>query len=185
MTSTERPPILVLVGLMGSGKSTVARLIAGATGRTLVDTDELVERTEGRTVREIFALDGESRFRELESGALASALSVVPSVVAVAGGAVVSPANRELVEEKRRTGECVVVWLTAPVDVLVARSTGGVHRPLLDEGARGKLEAMENERLPVYAALADIVVDSTGDTPEGIAARIIEEVAELVGGPRG
>jgi len=101
---------LVLVGLMGAGKTTVGQMCAARLGRAFVDTDDLVETLAHASVSEIFASDGEARFRELEQQAVAEACaSPEPLVIACGGGAVLAPANRRLL---RAAG--TVVWLRAP-----------------------------------------------------------------------
>ncbi|MGH9000821.1 MAG: shikimate kinase, partial [Acidimicrobiia bacterium] len=107
--STQDELHLVLVGMMGSGKSSVGRRLARRLGRSFVDTDQLVEARRGLPIAEIFAADGEAAFRALESSAVAEALGASPpAVVAFGGGAILDPANRE----RARAG-AVVVWLWA------------------------------------------------------------------------
>lgn len=160
---------LVLVGLMGSGKSTVARLIGERLGRRVLDTDALVEEQTGRSVREIFEHDGEDTFRDLESAVLATALAAdVPSVIAGAGGIVLRPANRDLL----RASDARVVWLCADVATLLDRVRGGGHRPLLDADPEGTLQRMAETREPLYREVADAIVlvdgRSLGDVVEAV-----------------
>jgi shikimate kinase len=160
---------LVLVGLMGTGKTTVGRELARRLGRPLVDSDGQIEARTGRTVREIWEADGESTFRRLESEALAAAVdSAEPAVIAAAGGVVLDPGNRELL---RRAG--TVVWLDADADVLVARALSGEHRPLLDEDPERTLRAMARDRRPLYEDVSDHRVDITELTPVDAAERIL------------
>ena len=108
----------MLVGMMGSGKTTVGRLVAQRLGRRFVDSDEQVEARAGRTVREIFEAEGEAAFRALEAGALAEALAAPePAVVAAAGGVVLDPGNRRALREA-----ATVVWLRAGPGVLASRA---------------------------------------------------------------
>jgi shikimate kinase len=160
---------LVLVGLMGSGKSTVARLLGERLGRRVLDTDSLIEERTGRSVREIFSADGEDAFRDLESAVLADALaSDVPAVVAGAGGIVLRPANRQLL----RSSDARVVWLCADVATLLERVRGGGHRPLLDADPEGTLQRMAETREPLYREVADAIVlvdgRSLGDVVEAV-----------------
>src|SRR5580765_3268927 len=130
---------LVLIGLMGTGKTTVSRLAAARLGRPLVDSDALIESLTGRTVREIWAADGEAAFRVLETEALRGVLdSDVPAVIAAAGGVVLSADNRAALKSARAR----VVWLCASPDVLVGRVATGGHRPLLDDDPAGALARM-------------------------------------------
>ncbi len=160
---------LVLVGLMGTGKTTVGRIVADRLGRPLSDSDELVESRTGRTVREIFLDEGEPAYRVHETRALLDALaSTVPVVIAAAGGVVLSPENREAL----RAADACVVWLMADPAILVDRVTSAGHRPLLDDDPAGTLQRMFREREPLYREVADTVVDVDG--------REVSEVVEAV-----
>lgn len=149
---------LVLVGMMGSGKSTVARLVAERLGRPVIDTDQLVESGSGRSIRAIFAEDGEPTFRHLESEALGAALAgEVPAVIATGGGVVLADANRAAL----RTSLARVVWLCADPSTLLERlrpSMRSGHRPLLDHDPAGTLQRMCAEREPLYREVADAIV---------------------------
>lgn len=160
---------LVLVGLMGTGKSTVGRLLAHRLARPLIDTDDEVERRAGRSVREIFASDGEEEFRRLERDVLADALAdPTPSVVAAAGGVVLSQENRG----RLRTSPCRVVWLRASPRALVPRVRGGGHRPLLDADPESTLVSMAETREALYREVADLTVDVEAMSP----AEVVEAV---------
>jgi shikimate kinase len=146
---------LVLVGMMGAGKSTVARLVAERLGRRVVDSDAVIEARTGRTVREIFADEGEASFRALESETLLAALDEPePAVIAAAGGVVLSAVNRDALRRSRAR----VVWLCAEPATLVARVASGGHRPLLDDDPAGTLRRMYDEREPLYREVADAIV---------------------------
>lgn len=161
---------LVLVGLMGSGKSTVGRLLAERLGRPLLDTDDEIERRTGRSVREIFAADGEDAFRAVEADVVADALAHdTPSVVAAAGGVVLSERTRALL----RDPSCRVVWLAAPVGVLVGRTRRGDHRPLLDDDPASRLAAMADARDALYREVADQIVSVEGRTPADVVEAIL------------
>jgi shikimate kinase len=160
---------LVLVGMMGSGKSTIARIVGDRLGRPVVDSDQLVEERTGRTVREIFATDGEPAFRALETEVLRDALeSTTPSVIAAAGGVVLSAENRRLLADS----DARVVWLCADPATLVERVKGGGHRPLLDADPAGTLQRMYVEREPLYREVADAIVlvdhRSVGEVVEAV-----------------
>ena len=160
--------------MMGSGKTTVGRLVAVRLGWTFVDSDEQVCQRTGRTVREIFETDGEAAFRKEESAALRSAAHGNPdgpAVVAVAGGAVLDPANRAVL---RQTG--AVVWLEAPATVLAGRvHAGSDHRPLLGDTAdpEHRLAELAAQRAPLYAELADRVLDVTAKNPTQLSEDIL------------
>ncbi|MDP9463001.1 MAG: shikimate kinase [Actinomycetota bacterium] len=146
---------LVLVGLMGAGKTTVGRIAADRLGRQLVDSDAVIERATGRTVREIFAEDGEDVFRTLETAALLEALAdPEPAVIAAAGGVVLREENRAALKQANAR----VVWLCATPAVLVERVTSSGHRPLLDGDPAGTLQHMYDTRESLYREVADAIV---------------------------
>jgi shikimate kinase len=162
---------LVLVGLMGTGKSTVGRVLAQRLQREFVDTDAAVEARAGRTVRQIFASDeGEPGFRRLETAVLLDALSSVPPVViAAAGGVVLAPENRAAL----RSASAKVVWLSAEPALLVGRVKAAGHRPLLDADPEGMLATMAVDRQPLYREVAHVVVSVDGRTPADIADAVL------------
>jgi shikimate kinase len=160
---------LVLVGMMGAGKSTVGRILAQRLGRPLIDTDQCIEASTGRTVREIFANEGEPAFRALETQVLRESLEQDdPSVIAAAGGVVLDPQNRRLLVDS----DARVVWLCADTALLVERVRNGTHRPLLDEDPTTVLERMAETRGDLYREVADLIVTVDG--------RPASEVAEAV-----
>ena len=165
--------VIVLVGLMGTGKSTVARILAERTDTTVADTDRMVEAAAGRTVREIFEESGEEAFRDAETAALAGALDGGAGVVAVAGGAVTRERNRAMLLESRRNGRSVVVWLRAQPEVLAERTAHGRHRPLLDGDALGNLARLSAERREWYAEVSDHVVDTDGRSLDEVATEVL------------
>jgi 5-deoxy-5-amino-3-dehydroquinate synthase len=167
---------VVLVGMMGAGKTTVGRHLAARLERRLVDSDELIEARTGRTVREIFEADGEAAFRALETEALVDALaSPEPLVVAAAGGVLLRAENREALA---RSG-ARVVWLRADPTVLAARATRGTHRPLLDGDPEGAMRRLLPEREPLYRHAADLVVDTDRLSPAEVTQRIAEALAGI------
>jgi len=146
---------LVLVGMMGVGKTTVGRIVGERLGRRVVDSDQVIEARTGRTVREIFASDGEAAFRALETEALIEALTEQePLVIAAAGGVVLSEQNRSAL----RDSPSKVVWLCADPATLADRVRSGGHRPLLDDDPEGVLQKMFAERTPLYRQVADAIV---------------------------
>jgi shikimate kinase len=161
---------LVLVGLMGAGKTTVGRRCADALGRPFVDTDDVVVSLAGVPFDELWAREGEARFRELERDAVAQVCaSPEPLVVATGGGAVVDPVNR-----RRLRASGTVVWLRAPVPVLAARVGPGDGRPLLAGGAPGALARLESLRAAAYEAAAHIAVDTEALDVEQVAAAVVD-----------
>ncbi len=163
---TER---ILLVGMMGAGKTTTGRLAAGKLGWKYLDSDAEVQRQTGLTVPEIFARDGETAFREAETDVLRRACeSPEPVVVSVAGGALLRPENRVLVRASGR-----VVWLRARVETLARRVGDGAGRPLLDGDPAAALRQLEVVRRPLYTEVADDIIDVDDLSPEEVATRIV------------
>lgn len=159
---------VVMIGMMGAGKTSVGRLVAALMGRPFCDSDAQVLARTGETVPQIFAERGEAAFRAEERAVLATALvGPVRSVIAVAGGAVFDPDSRRRI---RRGG--VVVWLRARPATLAARVGSGEGRPLLGEDPAGALAHLDAMRRPVYRSLADATVDVDGTGPFEVAARV-------------
>jgi shikimate kinase len=160
--------IVYLVGMPGSGKSTVGAELAGRLGVPFVDLDVEIARRDGRSITEIFEGDGEAGFRALEAKELLEASTHDPAVIACGGGVVLEPANRITL---RNTGTCV--FLDVPLDVLAARVPPDADRPLIR--AAGDLERILAEREPLYREFAANVVDGSGD-PGEVADAIVEEL---------
>lgn len=165
---------IVLIGMMGVGKSTVGRRVAKELSRPFVDSDDEVVARTGRAVTEIFATDGEAAFRDIEVEAMADLLaSPVPSVIAAAGGSVLSSSTRDRLRESG-----TVVWMRAPVDVLVGRTSRGTHRPALANDPRATLTQMETDRVALYSEVADITVDCTAPIA-AVVGTIVRSVNEV------
>jgi len=176
---THSLPSIVLVGLMGTGKSTVARLLAEHRGVELLDTDKMIESRHGKTVRDIFSELGEDTFRNYETEVLADCLKRPGSpVIAGAGGVVVREENRHILNSARDAHDIVVVWLHARPAVLAQRTAKGVHRPLLDDDRAGTLIRMDEERGPLYASVADIVIDVSERSVESVVELLIDALQE-------
>ena len=171
---------VALVGMMGSGKTTVGRRAAKVLGRPFVDADEAFIPRYGRTVAEVFAADGEAAFRRLEAELLAELLDVAePLVVACGGGVVTTEGNRRRLCQP----DVHVVWLRADPAFLASRALAKPDRPLLaGEDQRAVLERLHGERLAWYEEVADDVLDIAdfhewGSQPKRAMA---ERIAELV-----
>ena len=161
---------IVLVGMMGAGKSSVGRALARRLDRELLDSDEMIEQRDGRTVREIWLDDGEPAFRKLETEVLADAIAApTPSIVAAAGGVVLSEENRAVL----KGGGAHVVWLLADVELLLERVRNGMHRPLLDDDPEGTLRAMYEERADLYQEVADAIVSVDHRSINDVAGAVL------------
>jgi len=161
--------ILWLVGMMGSGKTTVGRLIASATGVEFRDTEAEVERRAGMTIADLWAEGGEELFRSLEAEVVIDSARLESAVVATGGGAVTDPAIRTVISSSG-----TVVWLRAQPGELVDRLTGQEGRPLLDlaDDLESTLREIAIRRSGNYRSLADHTVDVDGRAPEALAAEI-------------
>lgn len=160
---------VLLIGMMGAGKTTVGRILAQRLGWPHYDSDEMIQRSTGKSVPEIFEERGEPAFRAEESRVLAeAATSDGPAVVSVAGGAVLDPRNRAVL---RQAGP--VVWLRADPTVLAKRVGSGEGRPLLEDDPADALRRLEAERRPLYEELADVVVDVDTLQADEVVERIV------------
>jgi shikimate kinase len=172
---------IVLVGMMGAGKTTVGRELASRLGWRFADSDALVEESTGSTVAEIFAAEGEDAFRAEESRVLAESLADrSPVVVSAAGGAVLDPANRELLATAG-----AVVWLRADPATLAARVGPGDGRPLLELDPAGTLIALDAVRRPLYGEVADVIIDVDALEPSMVVDRILAATAFARSRPSG
>ena len=173
MTEGENPQArhILLVGFMGSGKSTVGRELARTTGRPLVDTDDVIEQMAGKGIPEIFADEGEPGFRALERVCLLGLADAQPSIVSCGGGIVTTAACRELLARLGFT-----VFLEVGVDEALERIGASSSRPLL-KGA-DEMRVLLDERLPWYREVADLCVDTSGREPASIAAEIVMAAGE-------
>ena len=169
MKAQKRFPGVVLVGFMGSGKSSVGRVLARMIGAEFVDVDAWIEEAAGRSVRGLFAEEGEPAFREREKGALREVLAAKGRVVATGGGAFLDEGNRRLL---RSYGP--VVYLEAGVRTILRRVSGDVHRPLLRGEDREKIVRDLLERRVEGYRQADFAVPTDGRTVAQVAGRIVE-----------
>ena len=160
--------LITLTGFMGSGKTTVGRIVADALGCPFFDLDELVEKQARKSVAELFALDGEGAFRALEAAVLKKTVNKYAEstvVLALGGGTLGNPESARLVSEKS-----LCIYLKASVDTLREHLAGTADtRPLL----QGDWPALLERRLPVYESAAAVILDTDGLTPEEIADEII------------
>lgn len=165
---------IVLVGLMGAGKSCVGRRLAARLGTPFLDSDAEFETASGCTISDYFAKFGEPAFREGERRVIARLLEGAPCVLATGGGAFCDPETRARIK-----ADGVSVWIRADLDLLVKRTAGRDHRPLLKQGEpRDILSRLMETRYPLYAE-ADITVDTTDEPPEVTVAKVLEHLASM------
>lgn len=166
------PRSVVLIGFMAAGKTEVGRALGARMGFTFCDTDDVVEETSGRTIEEIFAAEGEQRFREFEREAVMQAAAKPGRVIACGGGAVLSVRNYAVLK-----GAGPIVYLRTSADELIARLGNGEGRPLLKGDPARSVPKLLTERAPAYETAADITVDTDGRSPDEVAAEIAERLA--------
>jgi shikimate kinase len=164
--------VIFLIGYRGTGKSTVARLLAQALGWAWLDADEVLERIFGSTIRDIFATEGEDGFRDKEGAILTELCKLNQHVIATGGGVVLRERNRELL---RASGW--VVWLTADVHTIHQRlqsdtSTWDRRPALTTAPPQAEITALLQVREPHYRSCAHVAVSTAGRTPESVAAEI-------------
>lgn len=175
--------VIVLVGMMGAGKSAIGKRLAERLGLDFTDADHEIERAADCTIAEIFERYGEASFRDGERRVIARLVNEGPRVLATGGGAYMDPETRALLKEQALT-----VWLKADFDVLWERVSRRAHRPLLrTKDPQGTLRRLIEERYPVYAE-ADLTVASDRSPKEVAVDRVHDAVtarlADFVGGDR-
>jgi shikimate kinase len=167
---------IVLVGMMATGKTSIARQLGRRLHRQVYDSDAMIVARTGRTVAQLWEAGGEPAFRDLETEVLDEALDQrPPGVVAAAGGVVINAANRARLRQASADG-AVVVWLWADPAVLAARVRPGDHRPLLAQDPGATLARLAGERAALYAEVADRSVD----TGRGPFQEIVDEVVAAI-----
>jgi shikimate kinase len=168
-------PRVVLIGLPGSGKTTVGAALATLLGVPFADSDDLVIAMTGRSIGDIFGHDGEPAFREIEAAAVTDALLDFDGVLALGGGAVTTPSVRQ----ELASTEVPVVLLVAGQHELLRRIAGTTHRPLLAGNAQARLAELATAREPLYRDVARTVLDTGGRSVEGVAADVADYLAEF------
>jgi shikimate dehydrogenase len=163
--------LICLCGFMGSGKTTVGKVLAERLNMPFVDIDERIERKTGRTVEEIFERDGEHTFRRLEEEEIRRMKDMEKAVVAVGGGAVLNENTRHFLRENS-----LVVWLWANRETTLQRLHHDMRRPLLRGDKARIVEELLRTRIPLYANCSHLVVPTEGKSPEAIAERIRKEI---------
>ena len=160
--------LITLTGFMGSGKTTVGRILADALGCPFLDLDDLIVKKAGKSIPDIFAQDGEPAFRQLEARLLRQTVEKYgesTAVLSLGGGAILAPASATLVHENT-----VCIYLRAALDTLLSRLAGETAgRPLADASMAERLAARE----PLYEKTAHVVIDTDGLSPEDVSDEII------------
>jgi shikimate kinase len=166
---------VMLVGLMGAGKSTIGRRLASALSLNFVDSDNEIVEAAGCSIADIFETYGETIFRDLEQRVLLRLAGSEPCIIATGGGAFINPVIRQAIKTKT-----ISVWLKADLDVLLERVSRRDTRPLLKTGDKGTiLTKLMEERYPVYAE-ADIAIDSNAGLHEAVVDNIIHALGQKV-----
>jgi len=166
---------IVLIGMMGAGKSTVGRCLQQRTGLALLDTDEIVASKFGMSIPEIFAKHGENKFREAETKALRELAMPKQTIIVTGGGIVLREENVGIL---RRMG--VIVWLDGNEDTLFVRASRGRNRPLLQtKKPRKAFSQIFDGRRSLYADIADVRVDTSMLTDEEIAVAILSKLGRV------
>ena len=177
--------VITLIGYRGTGKSTLAAPLARRLGWDWIDADVELERRAGRSIKEIFATDGEPEFRRLERELIAELLQRDRLVVAAGGGAIINEATRS---DLKSSGP--IIWLQASVDAIERRlatdPTTGQRRPSLTAtGGRAEIERLLATREPLYRECATIIVDAEASEPEQLVELVLKQLPdELTAGRR-
>ncbi len=166
---------IVLVGLMGAGKSTVGRRLAKELGLEFRDSDHEIEDAAGCSISDIFEIHGEPIFRDVEKRVIKRLLEGEPVVLATGGGAFIQPHIREMI-----SAHGISIWLKAELDVLVERVSRKNTRPLLEKGDKREiLSDLMSKRYPIYEQ-ADIVVDSDDGAHEKVVDGIVRALKQFL-----
>ena len=167
---------IVLIGMMGAGKSSVGRCLQRRTGLARFDTDEIVSSKFGLSIPEIFSTHGERRFREVEAQALVELAAGEATIIVTGGGIVLRQENVDLLKQLG-----TIVWLDADEETLFERASRRSNRPLLQtEDPRTTFSEMVRARAPLYAKVADIRIDTSALTHDEVADVILRKVEESV-----
>jgi shikimate kinase len=167
---------VLLLGMMGVGKTTIGQCLSELTGWPYLDNDLLLVRAQGTSAAEILARSDETTLRAAESRALLEALKTpAPCIVGVAAGAVLDPANRQALQQGG-----LGVWLRAPLATLSRRIAGDARRPWLQPDPLIALERLYEGREALYREVADVIVDVDGRSPEEIAADLLSRLLPAV-----
>src|SRR6201989_3106883 len=170
----ENPMVVVLVGFMGAGKTTVGLIMAERLGQPFVDSDVLIEQRLGREIRDIFRTEGEPYFRQLEHDTVAGLVRGPDAVIALGGGAIEDPRTRAVLRNAR------VVYLRVSYDEALARVKSDEFRPMLH---RPDLDEVYKRRLSAYEDISVLTVDTDGRRPDAVALEVLARLARLPATP--
>ncbi len=167
---------VVLIGMMGTGKSRLGRLLASQLGLEFHDSDFLVEQRAGCRIHEVFERFGEEKFRQSEMNVILNVLEGNPCVLSTGGGAVVQPRTLEAIK-----AHSISVWLDSSIDVILKRVEGGPARPLLQasDDPAGTLRDLMAQRRDLYAQ-ADLSIDASGENARETVRNLIKELSALL-----
>ena len=162
---------VILIGFMGSGKTTIGKMLSGAARYRFTDTDELIELREKRKINDIFATDGEEYFRDLETAVIKEIANTMDrTVISVGGGLPVRDENRTYMKKN-----AVTIYLRATVDSLCKRLGGDTTRPLLKgDDLRQRIESLMEKRSRIYEEAADFVLDTDSLLPSEVVEKLLE-----------
>ncbi|MBW4560715.1 MAG: shikimate kinase [Mojavia pulchra JT2-VF2] len=178
MSSLLQGVNLYLIGMMGSGKTTVGRLLAKHLGYGFVDTDNVIVQAAGKSINQLFAESGEAAFRQLESDVLAQVCAYTKLTIATGGGIVLKRENWSYLHHG------LIVWLDVPVELLYNRLAEDTTRPLLqDVDPKGKLRSLLEQRQPLYSQADLQITVRESETPEQIATRVMEVIPSVLKTP--
>lgn len=162
---------IILIGFMGTGKSIVGKKLSHMLKMNYIDTDEVIEKSEGKSIPDIFKQLGEDHFRSVESRTVTALQDYDNFIIATGGGIVLKPEN---VEKLKNTG--YLVLLTAAPEVIFDRVKGYQHRPLLSDKPQKRIIELLGKRNPIYRSVADIIIDTSNMSVDEVAREIIREL---------
>ncbi|MBR6231534.1 MAG: shikimate kinase [Alphaproteobacteria bacterium] len=169
-----QPKILLLVGMMGSGKTSVGRMLARKLNLPFVDSDKEIEKSTGFTISDLFARYGEKEFRKGEEKVMARLLSGTPCVLSSGGGAFLSEKTR-----KNAKKTAISIWIKVATEVISNRTQGRTHRPLVpSEDNKDVIQELFQRSAPIFAE-ADITVDSFDEHPSKTVIRLLKELEKM------
>lgn len=166
---------IYLIGMMGSGKTTIGELLAKQLGYRFVDTDDLITKATHQSISDIFATEGEEAFREIESQVLSQLCAYQKFVIATGGGIILKKMNWSYL----RHG--IIIWLNVPVEELYNRLKEDTTRPLLQHpNPLNQLQTLLEQRTPLYAQSDLEIMINSGDNPEQITDQILEKIPSIL-----